>query len=392
MAFAFGLNLELSGLEDVKKAKAHLDKFHSAWPELKAFVRSLRPAGKELDFGEIVMVVQRIEAEYGQYQGKDCQRAKEELVAKPSHHDGLVQLSEVQPSHVFGRRMLFADSKVELKKLGVVTKTNEVLISNYVNSQSMCLSTASYFSACCVNECEGLLARLERDVAAPAAEPSHLTNLMAELPGHHITQSLLQEIPSLVDAASGKVALHGHALAAWMHRAFPSECPDPHQHEAINPRTPDDWMSESSLNMKEIQELMAESARALSKYTSMGKEAAGPTDAPKMIEKECQCSPNGHACKCHKLPGERLRRVEDGLSDPSEDIVRIVFSTKQDIKPKRQILTSVFQLLAVCSMLVSAAFTATAGLSSSRSDVDKANFVQIDDPSRLVQQGEEMSC
>jgi len=326
MVYAFGLNLDVSVLEDVQKARAQLERWHSGWPQLQSLARNIRSASfaRELSFPEIVQVVEKIQEGYAQWQGKDCLRVKEELMAKPSHRDGHVQLSEVSSSHAMGRRSLFTESAEELEKLGVLSTASDtgsqLIISNYVNSQSMCLSTASFYTACCINECEGLLARLEREVAAPSAEPNQLAKLMAALPGPGLSEALVQEIPSLIDQDSGLVSLHGRALAGWMHRAFPLECPAPNSHKVTNPKTPDEWIGESGLQVQELEEMMSETAQVLKRYTTMGKS------------------------------GEEIPRNDDPLPDPSIDVVRIHPTPLEQEQP-RHLLVSIFRLAAMSSMM-----------------------------------------
>merc|ERR1719281_1613158 len=110
MVYAFGLNLDTSSLDDVKRAKSHLEASHSGWPRLQAFADGVwksSQVGRDLEFADIVRVVMKIGQGYAHWQGSDCTRAKEELAAKPSHKQGLVSMSEVAPSHAFGRRSLF---------------------------------------------------------------------------------------------------------------------------------------------------------------------------------------------------------------------------------------------------------------------------------------------
>jgi len=212
---------------------------------------------------------------YAQWQGKDCARVKEELSAKPSHREGHVKLSEVGPVHTPGRRSLFTESSEDLTQFGALSSASgpdaQMIIPNYINSQSMCLSTASFYAACCVNECEGLLAKLERQVAAPEVEPSQLVRLLTALPGPGLSEALVGELHVLAGQGDGLVALHGRGLAAWMHRAFPLECPAPHSQKVTNPMTPDEWMGESGLEVAALEEMMAEIAHVSSQYTTMGK-------------------------------------------------------------------------------------------------------------------------
>merc|ERR1740117_520068 len=178
MVYIFGLNLDVSVADDVWLARSYLENSHTAWPQLQ--------------------VIETIGQKYVDWQGKDCTRVKEELASKPSYHQGRVRLSEVQPSRASGRRDLFTQNITDLRKLGVLSGASgaeeELIIANYVNSQSMCLSTASFYAACCVNECEGLLAKLEREFLSPAAEPAALAHLVATLPGARLAEPMSQEL------------------------------------------------------------------------------------------------------------------------------------------------------------------------------------------------------
>merc|ERR1712046_248135 len=59
MLYAFGLNLDVSMVEDVRKAKAYLEKSHSGWSRLRDYARGVAQRvslGKDLDFDQIAQV------------------------------------------------------------------------------------------------------------------------------------------------------------------------------------------------------------------------------------------------------------------------------------------------------------------------------------------------
>jgi hypothetical protein len=368
LVHAFGLNLEVSVLQDVKKAKAHLEKSHPGWHELQAVARDARRSAGlagDLDFKQIVQVVKKVEEGYMQFQRKDCSRVKKELIAKPSHTQGRVQFSEVQPSHSSGRRSLLTEGKDKLEGLGVLNNGTEFIIANYVNSQSMCLSTASFYSSCCENECEGLLARLEREVAAPDADPAHLARLMPTITDSGIAEPLLSEISGLA-GEDGRVPLHGSALAAWMHRAFPLECPAPQTENTArttNPRTPNEWRTESDINVHTLPVLvmMEQLSQGLSRYVTMGSQR--PAVPPQ--KDLCHCDLSGMNCKCGKM---KVGNTAVSTEDLSADIRSIMIQEKQhETAPRRRFVATLFQLAAVCSLMgtafvaVKSIFSATAG-------------------------------
>jgi len=353
MVYAFGVNLEVSVKEDVRKAKVHLDTRHSGWHALQSFAQDVKrktSSRTELDFAQLVQVVEKIGENYVKWQGKDCLRAKQELVAKPSHKQGRVQLSDLSQSEASGRRdrnrLLFTETADDFKKLGVLSPDSdkELIIPNFINSQSMCLSTASFYTACCVNECEGLLSQLEKEVAAPVSEPAQLARLVATLPGAGIAALLLEEIPGLVDG-SGMVPLHSRTFADWMHRAFPMECPAPSNHKVTNPKTPDEWMEKDD-KVADLEEMMDEIAQVLARYTTMGKKA-----------------------------GKAVLVAPDDEFDASTDVVRTRHAGQFVGTPVGQsswsIVGTIFRLAAMASMVAFVVVAAKSGLVATGSPNDK---------------------
>jgi hypothetical protein len=330
MVHAFGLNLDVSTIADVKKAKAHLERSHSGWSQLQAFamgaLKSNAAKGQAtLNFQEIVQVAKKIGEQYVQWQNKDCMRAKKELATLPSHREGLVDLSEIQPSRTTGGRDLFTESREDLERLGVLgegaSKDEKLIIPNYINSQSMCLSTASFYQACCMNECESILSVIERSIAAPAAQPSKLAESMKALPGLRVSDALMQALHNLGDKDTGLVSLHGRPLAEWMHQAFPLECSSPSSQEVTNPKTPDEWMGESGNRVAKLEEMMEEIANTLSRYTTMGSK------------------------------GDQQSSDEELVSDPESDVVRTLKRAPARVQIGRTVITVVFRLAAMLSMM-----------------------------------------
>merc|ERR1712060_495963 len=56
---------------------------------------------------------------------------------------------------------------------------------------------------------------------------------------HSLSSSLLGDLDRLAAIKGGKVRLHGHDFALWMHRAFPRECPLPQELGKMRPRMPE---------------------------------------------------------------------------------------------------------------------------------------------------------
>merc|ERR1719401_1964950 len=80
----------------------------------------------------------------------------------------------------------FTESVDYLRALGALDESDpsrmSVIIPNFVVSRSNCITPSSLYSVCCLNECEGLMASLERVIGGPVAEPSRIAELVSALP------------------------------------------------------------------------------------------------------------------------------------------------------------------------------------------------------------------
>ena len=143
----------------------------------------------------------------------------------------------------------FDESVGFLRQLGALDESDalrpKVLIPNYVNARTNCLTTTSFYAVCCIDECERLLGRLEREIGAPAAIPSEIAALAGNLPSDTVeaprilSDSLLRRLTELAERHEGVVPLHSRLFAQWMHHAYPRECIYPHATGVSAPVSPD---------------------------------------------------------------------------------------------------------------------------------------------------------
>merc|ERR1740129_602272 len=107
---------------------------------------------------------------------------------------------------------------------------------------------SSYHLVCWPDECNGLIASLERSIGQPSAAPARVAELVSDLPSD--TVSAPRGLPSVLVARlndisslhGGLVPLHGRLFMQWMHHAYPSECPYPHAAGTTNPVTQDEGL------------------------------------------------------------------------------------------------------------------------------------------------------
>lgn len=285
--YAFGVNMDVTSPKDLVKAKRHLEKNHMGWRKIQAFVRQVKQEvlpsmsvdSEGLDFSQVMKVAAAIEERYPKWQGRDCQRAKSELTAMPQMQHGRVPVSEFKESHADSYRSLFTETVQDLNMFGVIDPVKdrdpqgEIIVPNYINSQAMCLSTASFYTSCCPNECEDLLSRIETHIGFSQAQPQRLADAMKNSslpPHHHISKDKLFEDLKLVAVEHhGSVPLHSRGFASVMHAAFPLECSAPSVMKTTNPKTPDEWMEEPHFDIQDTDDMMREISNVLFRYTTM---------------------------------------------------------------------------------------------------------------------------
>jgi len=205
-----------------------------------------------LDFAQVADVVKEMGHRFGAFQDQECRGLKEILVAMEHRDTGRVRLSDFYHGGL-GSEWQFSESVDYLRSLGALDETEErrpsVVIPNYLISQSNCVASSSFYSVCCLDECEGLLGHLEQVLEAPSAEPVRIAEVVAQLPSdtvdapRNLSTELLRRLDEIANLHGGRVPLHGRLFSQWMHHAYPRECPFPHAMGSTNPMTPDEWMA-----------------------------------------------------------------------------------------------------------------------------------------------------
>lgn len=209
-----------------------------------------------LNFDTVGLVVDQISEKFGRFQDGECKRLKSALVDRDVRGTGRVLLSDFYSQGLTGTWQ-FQESAKYLRKLGALDESNfqtpRVIIPNYISSPTNCVaaSPASFYSVCCLNECEGLMAHLEHDIAASEASPERIVQLVSNLQSdtvdapRNLSSAVLDRLQEISADNSGMVPIHGRLFAQWMHHVYPSECPFPHIAGTTSPVSPDEWMEET---------------------------------------------------------------------------------------------------------------------------------------------------
>merc|ERR1719367_967463 len=109
----------------------------------------------------------------------------------------------------------FGESVDYLRQLGALDESDpnrlKVLIANYINAPSNCIASSSFYSVCCIDECEALFGQLERALAAPEATPENIVKTVSALPS--ATVEAPRDLPIAMRGYLDEIAhYHGNGL------------------------------------------------------------------------------------------------------------------------------------------------------------------------------------
>jgi len=249
-------------------SNSRMSQIYPGWKDTKDFAKDIlkdtmneerregsRDPWSNLDFNVITKSVEEISEQYGRFQDGECRAMKNDLIELGDRNIGRVPLSEFYKPALEGKSWQFMESVEYLRSLGALDETDpnlpSVIVPNYVGSQSNCVVSTSYYSVCCIDECEGLTSQLEKEFASPEADPKEVLSVVAGLSSSTVTgprdlsAPLIRRLEDIAEGHHGTVPLHGRLFAQWMHHAFPRECPFPHVAGTTNPQAASDWIEQA---------------------------------------------------------------------------------------------------------------------------------------------------
>merc|ERR1719336_2509941 len=195
-------------------------------------------------------IVRSMARAYGQWQNTECRQMAAELRGLDLMSSGRVPLDKFY-SQPKSADYVFTESTQYLRQIGALDEADgvkpQVRIANYLMGPSNCIASSSFFSVCCLSECEGLMRELEQKIQAPAASAGQLISLVGNMSSssveapRELPEPLVAKLWAVAERHKGQVPLHARLFAQWMHFAFPSECPYPHVVEDAAVLTPGHW-------------------------------------------------------------------------------------------------------------------------------------------------------
>jgi len=224
---------------------------------------------QQYSFQAAAQIVEGLTHGYGKWQNTECRQMKEHLMDLDPDGTGRVPLSTfyTQPENA---EYQFTESLDYLRQIGALDETTKgsprVRIANYLAGPSNCIASSTYYSVCCLSDCEVLMNELEAKVRAPTVEPERLLGMVSNMSSptvdapRQLPQPLSDKLRGIADRNGGEVPLHGRLFAQWLHHAFPNECPYPQVAEDAAVLTPSHWVDKGvSAPVEERKQLANES-------------------------------------------------------------------------------------------------------------------------------------
>jgi len=185
---------------------------------------------RQYSFAVASQIVTDLAQRYGKWQNAQCNDMKAHLAELDPESSGRVPLGLLyaQPASAAYR---FTESSDYLRKIGALdetTSTPKVLITNYILGPSNCIASSSYYSVCCLNNCDSIMDEIEHKVLAPTASPERLLSIVQDISHVQVLpRGLAEKLHNIAERHGGEVPVHGRLFAQWLHFAFPHECPYP---------------------------------------------------------------------------------------------------------------------------------------------------------------------
>lgn len=295
-AYIVGGNVSNMTFQEVKAYYGDVREIYPFWNETQLYMRDVQQQvvraelgrdsvndDDEVDFEVVLHMVDKIGEGYGRFQDKECQTLKLDLVRLEDRGSGRVRLADFYQAALSGESWQFSESSDYLRQLGVLDESDagdpRVILANYVGSHSNCVVSSSFYSVCCMDECEGLMGHLESRIAAPEATPDLIGAVVGQLSSSTVAAprslppALLQRLEEIGASHGGYVPIHGRLFAQWMHHAFPRECMYPHASGTTKPKSQEEWMQEMG------EEALVASEEEMRRFARLQKSTPEGSDA-----------------------------------------------------------------------------------------------------------------
>merc|ERR550537_1136317 len=149
---------------------------------------------EKFSFEDATRIAQRLTEDFGPASNHECSMIKDKLAEMDVHATGRVKLSDFYGKGK-GDDWQFLESVDYLRTLGALDESStlqgpQVIIPNYVSGLSNCITSAAYYSVCCINDCDKVYQHLEQDLTSPYATASEILKSVDSMPlGSNISET-----------------------------------------------------------------------------------------------------------------------------------------------------------------------------------------------------------
>jgi hypothetical protein len=258
-AFIRSEELTMLSPSELFKFQTDMPFVYDNWDKTREFFRQIQesvvPNKETLSFADVVAVLENIETNFVYWNEHQCEALKDDLMSLERELPGRVRLLDFYEGGLYKGMDRFAESKEYLKQLGVIDDTDplepRLILSNYVHGPSNCVARNSYYSVCCMNQCDDLYNHLERNLGKPEATAEEIISVVSGLSTattcNVLPDDLQVKLHTIADKNYGQVSLHGKAFAEWMHFVYPRECTWQNKYGPAYSQTEEEWMEATNI-------------------------------------------------------------------------------------------------------------------------------------------------
>jgi len=189
-----GGNLSANGPEQALLRLSIFRTKYQGWNSVKEWVNNLVENMSAIsipaNFAQFSNVAEALGENFASFNAVECEDLKRALLAIEDPRQGRVNISTFYKMGLHSH-WKFTEKVDYLKSLGALDDSDPlnpaVIVSNYIISKPNCLDASNFYSICCRNECDDLLAILENDIQGPFASPDKLINLVSKLASDTVT-------------------------------------------------------------------------------------------------------------------------------------------------------------------------------------------------------------
>jgi hypothetical protein len=215
-------------------------------------------AEESFTFDHAVRMAELVSEQFGPWSNHECHEMRSMLTQYDVHHTGRVRIADFYKSTAEGAWQ-FLEPTQFLRQNGALDESSsylgpQVIIANYITGMSNCITSAPYYSICCLNDCDPVFQQLEALISAPTASISQIIEALESMPhGPVVSDELRARLEEIATVHNGEVPIHGRLLAQWLHFMFPHECPYPHM-GGLLPKTQEQWRMQVGEEAESVSE------------------------------------------------------------------------------------------------------------------------------------------